>query len=165
MSDLRQAAAEYLAIRRAMGFKLERHGQILADLLDHLVSRGQETITIGSALEWAIRSDRHPQAWSYYIELFYNEQGAEDTAYVTEHYLHALARQISSLNFNKWMSDRNLAIINDEVRADNAEGTAIDGDDPSTPTIAISGPAGQAKPILGLPGSWAQLKAAIKSVQ
>ena len=82
------------------------------------------------------------KAW-YYIELFYNEQGAEDSGYVTESYLEALARQITGLNFNKWMADGKLASLVNEVRTDNAAGTGIDGDEPSTPIIAISGTTGR----------------------
>jgi integrase/recombinase XerD len=64
MSSLPQTAREYLAIRRAMGFTLERHGRILTDLVDHLVSTGQETITTRSTLEWATRPAGHPQEWA-----------------------------------------------------------------------------------------------------
>jgi hypothetical protein len=33
MSALRRACDEYLALRRAMGFKLRRHGRMLPDLV------------------------------------------------------------------------------------------------------------------------------------
>jgi protein-disulfide isomerase len=92
------------------------------------------------------------KAW-YYIELMYNEQGQEDTGYVTESYLEGLAKQIPGLKFTKWMSDRNLASLKNELSADNAEGSAVDGGEGSTPTVVIAGPGGKSQPIVGLPTS------------
>jgi protein-disulfide isomerase len=90
------------------------------------------------------------KAW-YYIELMYNEQGQEDTNYVTESYLTGLAKQIPGLKYAKWMSDRKLASLKSEVNAENTAGSAVDGGEGQTPTVVISGPGGQAKPIVGLP--------------
>lgn len=61
---LRQTAEEYLAIRRAMGFKLNRHARILRDFVECLAAGGQETITTSAALEWAMRPAGHPQEWA-----------------------------------------------------------------------------------------------------
>jgi integrase/recombinase XerD len=61
MSALRQACDEYLALRRAMGFKLDRPARMLPDLVAFLESLGQATITTSAALEWAMRSAGHPQ--------------------------------------------------------------------------------------------------------
>jgi integrase len=61
MSPLRKACDEYLALRRAMGFKLDRPGRMLPDLVAHLESAGQATITTRAALEWAMRPAGHPQ--------------------------------------------------------------------------------------------------------
>jgi integrase len=61
MSRLRRACDEYLALRRAMGFKLDRPGRMLPDLVAFLESSGQATITTRAALEWAMRPAGHPQ--------------------------------------------------------------------------------------------------------
>jgi protein-disulfide isomerase len=92
------------------------------------------------------------KAWDY-IELMYNEQGQEDTGYVTESYLQGLAKQIPGLNFNKWMADRKLASLKHLVTVENAQGNAVDNGQGSTPTVVISGPKGLASPIVGLPQS------------
>lgn len=92
--------------------------------------------------------------WNY-IELMYNQQGAEGNNYVTESYLQDLAKQIPGLNFNKWMSDRKLSSLKSQISADTAQGINADGGaaNVSTPTVVVSGPRGAAKPIIGLPQS------------
>lgn len=53
MTDLRQALADYLAMRRALGFKLQRVGQLLPDFVTYLEQAGATTITTELALAWA----------------------------------------------------------------------------------------------------------------
>ncbi len=49
MSALHDHLRDYLAVRRALGYKLERHGQLLRQFLDELDARGIETITVDVA--------------------------------------------------------------------------------------------------------------------
>ena len=53
MSPLRQAVADYLRIRRALGFKLERAEKLLAQFVTYLEQRQAATVTISHALAWA----------------------------------------------------------------------------------------------------------------
>ena len=56
MSDndqLRQAAGDYLAIRRRLGFKLQGHDRLLASFVDYLQRSESSTITVQSAVAWA----------------------------------------------------------------------------------------------------------------
>jgi integrase/recombinase XerD len=53
MSPLRQALADYLRIRRALGYKLERAGKLLPQFLDYLEQTGADTVTTERALAWA----------------------------------------------------------------------------------------------------------------
>jgi integrase/recombinase XerD len=64
MSDLRQAVTEYLQIRRAVGYKLERDGQLLPDFVEFLHRAGAERVTNELALAWAMQSaTAHPAWW------------------------------------------------------------------------------------------------------
>ncbi|MGH2869175.1 MAG: tyrosine-type recombinase/integrase [Solirubrobacteraceae bacterium] len=58
MSPLRDHLADYLRVRRALGFQLERDGYELGRFVEHLDARGIETITVEHALAWATRSAR-----------------------------------------------------------------------------------------------------------
>ncbi len=114
----------------------------------------------------AVAAGMQGKAW-YYIELFYNEQGAEGTGYVTERFLEGIARQIHTLNFSRWMADRKLAGVKNQVTADNALGTAVGEKLPqgvSTPTIIIQGAKSRPAALQSLTSdTWSDLQAAIAS--
>jgi protein-disulfide isomerase len=98
--------------------------------------------------------------WQY-TELFYHEQGQEDTGYANEAYLTGLAQQIGGLNLSKWQSDRGDSALASQVASDeNAAHTiGVNG----TPTLIFQGPKGQAAPNAAVP-TYAQLEQAVKQV-
>jgi integrase/recombinase XerD len=51
--SLRDALGDYLALRRALGFKLASAGRLLGQFVDHLNERGVGIPTIDDALTWA----------------------------------------------------------------------------------------------------------------
>ena len=53
MSTLRRSMVEYLAVRRALGYKLERTEIFLGQFLDYLDGKGTDRITVEHALAWA----------------------------------------------------------------------------------------------------------------
>ena len=53
MTGIRQAIGDYLAVRRAMGYKLEDHGRLLAGFASFLEAAGAVTVTASLALDWA----------------------------------------------------------------------------------------------------------------
>ena len=64
MTGLRGAVEDYLALRRSLGFKLERSGQLLADFAGYLDASGAATVTIELALAWAtMPADADPAWW------------------------------------------------------------------------------------------------------
>lgn len=97
--------------------------------------------------------------WQY-AELFYHEQGQEDTGYVNENYLTGLASQIPGLNVATWKNDRNDPALTAQVQGDQNDGKTIGVD--GTPTLVFSGPKGQTG-VTGVP-TYAQLEQAIQQV-
>lgn len=63
MNDLRDALESYLAIRRALGFKLERAELLLADFVAHLETNGTDTITTDAAVAWATLPPNGASDW------------------------------------------------------------------------------------------------------
>jgi hypothetical protein len=53
MSALRGHVDDYLRVRRALGFKLERHGRLLPQLVAYLEAVGERTVTSELAIAWA----------------------------------------------------------------------------------------------------------------
>ena len=54
MNFLRQALADYLAVRRVLGYRLARAEKLLAQFLAFVEDRGEEHLTIETALAWAM---------------------------------------------------------------------------------------------------------------
>src|SRR5271156_6022498 len=52
-----------------------------------------------------LAAGKQAKAW-HFIETFYDEQGEENSGYVTDSYLHGIASQIAGLNVERWDSDR-----------------------------------------------------------
>lgn len=61
----------------------------------------------------------------YYIELFYHEQGEEDSGYVTERYLQDLARQVHGLSLARWSADRGEESLANAVAEDERAFTKL----------------------------------------
>ena len=53
----------------------------------------------------ALAAGKQNKAWDF-IELFYHEQGEEDSGYVTEKYIQGWPQQMPGLNLAKWTTDR-----------------------------------------------------------
>ena len=65
MTGIRAAIADYLAVRRALGYKLEDHGWLLAEFATFLEDRDAGTITTELALAWATEPhDALPSWWA-----------------------------------------------------------------------------------------------------
>jgi integrase len=54
-SPLARHLSDYLAMRRALGFKLERSGALMAEFVGYLDSLGTTVITVDTALAWATK--------------------------------------------------------------------------------------------------------------
>ena len=64
MTPLRQALAEYLRIRRRLGFKLEADQRMLENFVGFLELAGSERVTSDLALMWArLPARAHPHHW------------------------------------------------------------------------------------------------------
>jgi integrase len=65
MSALEAQVHDYLRLRRALGFKLERHGRLLPQLVAYLEAAGAATVTSELAIAWARLPERaRPNHWA-----------------------------------------------------------------------------------------------------
>jgi protein-disulfide isomerase len=108
----------------------------------------------------ALAAGQQHRFWNY-AELFYRQQGAEGSGYVTDSFLDALARQIPGLDRNAWISARADASLPAELQTDAQEAVAVQA--VGTPTVVVKGPRGHAQPSSAVP-SYDELAQTIKAV-
>ncbi len=110
----------------------------------------------------ALSAGRQHKFW-YYTELFYHEQGAEGSGYVTQTFLNELAAQVPGLNISEWQADQKDPDLLAQVHADGADASAagVQG----TPTVLIEGPKGEQEvdAVTGSPG-YSEIERAIAQV-
>jgi protein-disulfide isomerase len=65
----------------------------------------------------ALAAGKQNKMWQF-VELFYHEQGEENSGYVTEAYIQNLAQQISGLDLTKWTAARSDPTLANQIVAD-----------------------------------------------
>jgi integrase len=66
MSPLPQALAEYLAVRRALGYKLDKPEKLLAQFLAYVDERGETHLRTATMVAWATLPEGADRSWSSY---------------------------------------------------------------------------------------------------
>lgn len=66
MSSIRQALADYLAVRRALGYKLKRTEKLLHQFLTYVESLGEHHLRVETMLAWATLPKRSDSIWPSY---------------------------------------------------------------------------------------------------
>lgn len=108
----------------------------------------------------ALAAGKQNHFWDY-TELFYRQQGAESSGYVTDSFLNGLARQVPGLGISSWSTARNDQALSGQIVSDNqaARTAGVQG----TPTLLFQGPKGQTTAPSGVP-SYSNIQSAIKQV-
>lgn len=83
----------------------------------NLETATREPETFRTQQSAALAAGKQNKGWDY-IELFYHQQGQEDTGYVTESYLQGLAKQVPGLNLPQWTSDRSNGQFTNTITTD-----------------------------------------------
>jgi protein-disulfide isomerase len=96
--------------------KYVRTGKLKIEYLS-LETATREPETFRTQQVAAYAAGKQNLAW-YFIELFYHEQGQEDSGYVTENYLQGLAQQVPGLNLPDWSAARNDPALAEQVTRD-----------------------------------------------
>jgi len=94
----------------------------------------QESVLAGAA---AIAAGEQGRGWNF-VELFYRNQGAERSGYVTDEFLTAIARGAGVPNIARWNSDRRSKSVLREVEATTAEAERLGLS--GTPSFVVEGP-------------------------
>jgi len=111
------------------------------------------------AAEAALAAGEQGRFWSY-IELFYRNQGQENSGYVTDDFLTAIAKGAGVPDIGKWNTDRQSSRWDSEFKAVNQRAGQLGFT--GTPSVYVQGPGGR-KVFANIPSS-AEIDAAIKAV-
>ena len=112
-----------------------------------------------NAAKAALAAGDQGRYWNF-VELFYRNQGVENTGYVTDAFLEAVARAAGVPDIAKWNNDRQSSRWDSQIKANesDAQGFGFTG----TPSIVVQGPGGQ-RPFNTVP-TLDQIESAIQSV-
>jgi protein-disulfide isomerase len=116
---------------------------------------GPQSVPAGAA---ALAAGKQGRGWNY-VELFYRNQGEENSGYVTDEFLTAVAKGAGVPNIAKWNRDRTAKSTIEEVEATTAK--AEDLEFSGTPSFAVEGPGVNGLETLDTPSSSGDLESAI----
>lgn len=102
---------------------------------------GPESKTAGAA---AVAAGEQGRGWSF-IELFYRNQGFENSGYVTGDFLTSIAKSAGVADIAKWNRDRRSEQAKSQVARDTATAERLGFS--GTPSFAIEGPTGVLEPV------------------
>ncbi len=135
-----------------------RSGEAKIDFRNYTIIGAQST-PAGAA---AIAAGEQGRGWNF-IELFYRNQGEENSGYVTDKFLTAIAKGAGVPDIARWNKDRKSAQVLSEVKATSSEAERLNFT--GTPSFAVEGPTSIAKQPLGTPGSSDAIESAIENAR
>jgi protein-disulfide isomerase len=118
---------------------------------------GPQSTPAGAA---AIAAGEQGRGWSF-VELFYRNQGIEDSGYVTDEFLTAIAKGAGVPDLAQWNKDRKSKSVLAQVEATTSEAERLGFT--GTPSFAVEGPGTAGKQALGTPGSSGEIESAIEN--
>jgi protein-disulfide isomerase len=118
---------------------------------------GPESVPAGAA---AIAAGSQGRGWTY-LELFYKNQGKENSGYVTDEFLTSVAKGAGVKNLAQWEKERKSKKTQKEVvkTTEQAQTFGFNG----TPSFAIEGPGTNGVELLGSPGDTQTIEEAIEN--
>ncbi len=133
-----------------------RGGEAKVDFRNYTII-GPESIPAGAA---AIAAGMQGRGWNY-VDLFYRNQGIEDSGYVTDAFMSEVARKAGVPDIARWNRDRKSPKVLEEVEATTAEAQKLGFT--GTPSFAVEGPATNGVKTIGGAPSLDELESAIEA--
>lgn len=135
-----------------------RNGEATLEFRNYTII-GPESIPAGAA---AIAAGKQGRGWEF-VELFYRNQGAEDSGYVTDEFLTAIAEGAGVPDIAQWDKDRKDKAVVREVEETTAEARELGFN--GTPSFAVEGPGTKGLEPIGTPESIEALEEAISNAR
>jgi protein-disulfide isomerase len=136
--------------------KRVRSGEATLDFRNFTII-GPQSKPAGAA---AIAAGEQGRGWNF-VELFYRNQGTEDSGYANDEFLTAIARGAGVPNISEWNRARKSKAVIARVEATSAEAEELGFS--GTPSFALEGPATNGIETIGTPESVDALESAIEN--
>jgi protein-disulfide isomerase len=130
-----------------------KNGEVKIDFRNFTII-GPKSVDAGAA---ALAAGAQGRGWNF-VELFYKNQGAENSGYADEAFLEAVAEGGGVKDMAKWNEDRKL--LRAEVEETSQEAQQLDFN--GTPSFAIEGPGTDGLEAIGTPSSTEGFEEAIE---
>lgn len=120
---------------------------------------GNDSVPAGAA---TIAAGNQGRGWNY-LELFYRNQGVENSGYVTDEFIEAVAKGAGVKDLAKFNKERKEKSLTDQLNktTQEAQNFGFTG----TPSFAIKGPNSNGLELLGSPGTTTAIEEAIQKVE
>lgn len=130
-----------------------KNGQVKISFRNYTII-GEQSLPAGAA---ALAAGAQGRGWNF-VELFYENQGSEDSGYADDAFLEAIAKGAGVSDIDKWNKERSEFIAEVEETTAEAQQLGFSG----TPSLAIKGPATDGLEPIETPSSAGDLEAAIE---
>jgi protein-disulfide isomerase len=143
--------------------------EVLPQVIQNQVKRGQAKIAFRNftiigpqsapAGAAALAAGAQGRGWNY-LELFYRNQGEENSGYADDEFLTAVAKGAGIKDIAKWNKDRKSKKFTGEVSKTFAQAQKFGFT--GTPSFAVKGPNSNGTELLGTPGGSEEIEEAIE---
>lgn len=130
-----------------------KKGEVKIDFRNFTII-GPQSVDAGAA---ALAAGAQGRGWNF-VELFYRNQGGENSGFADDAFLEAVAEGAGVKDIDKWNEDRDKFTAKVEATSAEAQQLGLEG----TPTFAIRGPKTDGIEVIGTPGSTGALEDAIE---
>ncbi len=133
-----------------------RRGEVKIDFRNFTII-GEQSLDAGAA---AVAAGEQGRGWSY-VELFYRNQGEENSGYADGAFLRAVAEAAGVEDLSRWERDRTSLTSKVERTTEEAHQLGLQG----TPSFAVEGPGSDGIDLLGTPSSTGDIEEAIEEAR
>jgi protein-disulfide isomerase len=117
---------------------------------------GPQSVPAGEA---ALAAGEQGKGWTF-IQLFYRNQGEENSGYVTEDFIESIGKAAGIPDIAQWNKERKSGKFKKTVEATTSQADKLGFT--GTPSFAVEGPHSNGLELLGTPGSTEAIEEAIK---
>jgi protein-disulfide isomerase len=136
--------------------KQVKNGQVKVDFRNYTII-GEQSTPAGAA---ALAAGTQGRGWNY-VELFYRNQGEENSGYADDAFLEAIAKAVGVQNLPKWQRERQMLVPEVEKTTAEAQQLGFTG----TPSFALEGSDSKEPEPIGTPESTGALEETIEKAK